>query len=140
MSYIEVAQCMFGAPSKKPTGLLVPSDARRLACRCTHSHRHELLLGLDWRGHFKTTPAARYPPALCTALAEVFVERLSIARAHHYFKPYAPRKPTNITLSPWGGRMHGSWSWPQPSANFLIELLERIHGHQIHFGIGKAQQ
>ena len=67
-----IHQCAFGAPWKKPTGLLntLPVYAtRRLALlprsgRCTGGHEHQSLLGVNEKKEFKTMQAKMYPPGL----------------------------------------------------------------------------
>ncbi|CAK9055594.1 Uncharacterized protein SCF082_LOCUS30033 [Durusdinium trenchii] len=74
--YTHLDQCMYGAVSRKPTGILQPHGCRSLAAVCNHDGSHEQLLGLDKDGRFRTTPAAQYPSGLCFALADSFVQRL----------------------------------------------------------------
>jgi hypothetical protein len=78
---IHVDQCTAGAPSRKPTSLLVinlPSldaEIARLPGRgvCCHPHGHPASLGLaslpDGRTRFRTAPLKEYPPRLCQAFA-----------------------------------------------------------------------
>ena len=51
--------------------------------------------GLDAKGKFKTTPAARYPPDLCAAIANLFVERWVSVVAD------GGRAPTEVPVVPW---------------------------------------
>ena len=69
LQFLEIDQCMYGALGKEPTGLLVPRASVFDVLRCNHSESHPLRVGLDDNGHFRTTPAAKYPVALCCALA-----------------------------------------------------------------------
>ena len=70
-------QCMFKAPSMKPTQLLVSHEAfQSLAMRCDGRHPHEALKGKVWsdrfqRWVFRTKLAQEYPWPLCEAMAEV---------------------------------------------------------------------
>eukprot|EP00435_Cladocopium_sp_Y103_P049865 s1600_g15.t1 len=78
---INLAQGLFGAPSPKPTSLLV----RRLPEleKCLHSGMiaRELPFGVttgrDNAGHFNTAPLKEYPPGLCRAIAEGFVQEFA---------------------------------------------------------------
>jgi len=71
-------QCMFGAPSRKPTCIStnLSEGTRTLGRACSHSSHETVLIGLDESGGFKTTPAARYPPELCEAMVECFFHEL----------------------------------------------------------------
>ena len=81
---------MYGALGKEPTGLIVPRASVFDVLRCNHSESHPLRVGLDDNGHFRTTPAAKYPVALCCALAECFMKRLVLAHEKHYMMPQSP--------------------------------------------------
>ena len=50
--YTHLDQCMYGAVSRKPTGILQPHGCRSLAAVCNHDGSHEQLLGLDKDGRF----------------------------------------------------------------------------------------
>lgn len=65
-------QCRFDAPSRKPTCLStnLPEAPELLERTCNHRGHATTLIGKDDQGGFRTTPAARYPPALCRALVE----------------------------------------------------------------------
>lgn len=76
IGYQQLDQCMFGALSRKPTGLLLPCSGRFIGRRCNHAERHPMLVGLDSQGGFRATPAAKYPVGLCHAIGECFIERL----------------------------------------------------------------
>ncbi|CAK9026865.1 Uncharacterized protein SCF082_LOCUS17697 [Durusdinium trenchii] len=138
--YTELDQCMYGAISKKPTGLLQQRGCPSLSMHCTHSVPHAQLLGLDSRGHFRTTPAAQYPSGLCFALASSFVERLVPAHVNHYLKPFAPRVSKEFFPDPWGMSCNGSYRWVEPCPAFLAGVLERIHSAEIHPRTGSPQQ
>ena len=80
LTYVVTHQCMFGAATKKPTGLLVHSGCDSIVQHCSHSRRHPVLRGLAAGGTFHTTPAARYPGLFCHALSKLFIQRVIIAR------------------------------------------------------------
>ena len=77
LMYYEVHQCVYGAVSKKPTGLLLPSQCKPIDAKCQHGRKHRSLIGLDSQGRFHTTPAAKYPPPFCEAPGENFVSYLA---------------------------------------------------------------
>lgn len=74
---VELDQCMFQAPSMKPTQLLVSHEAFQImAIRCDHSHVHEVLKGKVWseqfqRRVFRTKLAQEYPWPMCETMAMV---------------------------------------------------------------------
>ena len=140
LRYEVIHQCMYGALTKKATGLLLPRACSSLAVSCTHGREHPMLLGLDQHGHFRTTPA-KYPHGLCWALAGSFCDRLSLAHRFAYVKPFAPKLGALSCASPWKKTRHdGAWDWPQPGPDFLAALFEAIHHRQVHSGTGAPQQ
>ena len=140
--YIVTDQCMFGAVSKKPTGLLVPNNCLNLARRCNHSRKHIQLKGLDSEGNFMTTPAARYPADFCHALAASCIDLLTRASMRSYRMPYAPfgTERQSLGFDPWGLGRHVRWAWPQPSPTFLAEHLKTLNSSKVHRGIAAPQQ
>ena len=74
-----VHQCMLGAKSLKPTGLIginAPQLSELVAqhpsrFHCTGGHQHLLLKGRAVDGSWRTSPAKQYPPLLCRLLATV---------------------------------------------------------------------
>eukprot|EP00913_Durusdinium_trenchii_P002795 g2586.t1 len=74
---VDFDQCIFGAPSVKPTRLLVSHQAFQLLCgRCDGGHSHERLTGQIWSDHFqklvyRTKLAQVYPAALCSSMATI---------------------------------------------------------------------
>ena len=54
LRYQVIHQCMFGAITKKPTGLLLPQRCTLHAPQCNHSKQHSVLIGLDEHGMFRT--------------------------------------------------------------------------------------
>ena len=86
MQKVLTHQCAFGLmlrgsdgelPAKKPTTFLLVNLAqvgRKLAAlpcggRCQHTYRHQVSIGLDEEGYFKTSPLKDYPPGLCELIA-----------------------------------------------------------------------
>lgn len=132
LRYQVIHQCMFGAITKKPTGLLLPQRCTLHAPQCNHSKQHSVLIGLDEHGMFRTTPAAKYPSGLCWALAKIFTDRLDLVGNRSYSKPFAPRIRDQTAPVPWNQSRYGWWVWPGPSSGFLAQLLEAIHNRQIH--------
>ena len=141
VGYFVLDQCRYGAPSKKPTGMLLPLDCGHMALHCNHTRRHVQLRGVDSEGNFRTTPAAHYPPGLCQALAKVFVGRLTNARQHSYEFPYKPLPvPCILQPSPWGSHIHVRWQWPEPRAEFLAEYIAALNHPKIHQSSRGPQQ
>lgn len=132
LKYYETDQCMFGAPSRKPTGLILPADHSSIVRKCKHKHGHDQHGWDHIKRQFRTTPAARYPSGFSQALASLFVARLVRARQHGYRQPYGPRMGNDVgSVDPWLGQMCTAWEWPSPSRDFLTQCLERCHQKQI---------
>ena len=77
---VDFDQCEYGAPSVKPTRLLI-SHAMflQLARRCQGGHSHELLKGKVWSEFFqafvfRTKLAQVYPHALCSQFAHLLFQ------------------------------------------------------------------
>ena len=76
---VDFDQCAFGAPSMKPTRLLVSSELfGAMRVHCPGNHHHEVLKGKVWnnkinRWVFKTKQAQVYPEPMCTRLAEIIL-------------------------------------------------------------------
>lgn len=140
--YVETHQCMFGAASKKPTGLLLPWDCLTMARRCNHGRQHTQLRGLDDNGNFRTTAAAQYPHNFSLELARSCVNKLVIARQRSYTMPYMPfaQRDTTLPHDPWGLGLHVHWEWPQPSSAFLAEHIAACNHRKVHQGLGAPQQ
>ena len=74
---VDLGQCYFGAPSVKPTRLLVSHQAFHTLChRCPKTHQHVQLKGKvlsDFFGRwvYRTKLAQVYPQPLCEALIQV---------------------------------------------------------------------
>lgn len=77
---VDLDQCMFGAPSMKPTRLLVTHCSfLPISCKCQGGHRHVRLKGKVWSQQFKkwvfrTKLAQEYPWQLCQAMADAIVQ------------------------------------------------------------------
>lgn len=73
--FADFDQCMMGAPSVKPTRLLISHEALMcLQVRCDHSHSHVKLTGKVWSTFFnawvfRTKLAQVYPAAMCQTFA-----------------------------------------------------------------------
>ena len=77
---VDFDQCMWGAPSVKPTRLMV-TDAhfRALEVRCDGSHKHIKLKGKVWspfsgRKVYRTKLAQEYPFRMCEVMAQCIFE------------------------------------------------------------------
>eukprot|EP00435_Cladocopium_sp_Y103_P041926 s1460_g11.t1 len=75
---IHLAQGLFGAPSPKPTSLMVLRLPALEKCLHAGMIARELPFGVttgrDDSGHFNTAPLKEYPPGLCRAIAEGFIK------------------------------------------------------------------
>ena len=77
---VDFDQCMFGAPSMKPTRLLVTHCSfLTIQCKCQGGHRYVRLKGKVWSQQFKkwvfrTKLAQEYPWQLCQAMADAVVQ------------------------------------------------------------------
>lgn len=141
VKYFVLHQCMYGAPSKKPTGLLLPSDCSDMIMRCKHTNRHDQLRGVDAQGNFRTTPAAHYPPRFCQELARVFVRRLTLASSRSYMRPYCPlQTPSTYYHGPWDHSPHVRWQWPDPHPSLLAEYIATLNHTKVHQGPAIPQQ
>ena len=86
MRLVHVAQGLFGAPSPKPTTLLV----LRLFDLEQNLHKGTLStqmvkgtsVGKDASGHFNTAPLKEYPPGFCKAIAQSFCTNLCTDRQY----------------------------------------------------------
>ena len=74
--FVDLDQCFFGAPSKKPTRLLVSHQIFQslLAKACPGNHKHVVLKGKVFSHQFgrvvyRTKLAQVYPAAMCSAMA-----------------------------------------------------------------------
>ena len=74
---VDLDQCFFGAPSKKPTRLLVSHQVfqRWLEKSCPGNHKHVVLKGKVFSQQFgtvvyRTKLAQVYPTAMCSAMAQ----------------------------------------------------------------------
>lgn len=133
LSYFQTDQCMFGARSRKPTGLILPADHSSVCRKCDHVFKHEPLQGWDsqWQA-FRTTAAAKYPSGFSQQLASMFVTRLLRARTHGYAQPYCPHFPdAGGSADPWTGRISTAWRCPEPCAGFLTQCIERCHQNKV---------
>ena len=100
---VRLDQCAFGAPTKKPTMIMVNSpkvDALQLRCGDVPAHTHEVLEGREVDGQFRTRRGMVYPQKLCAALAATL-----LAGIRQREKPMGNR----ITVPPADPR------WTEPS-------------------------
>ena len=78
---VEFDQCIYGAPTVKPTQLAVSHEAfTELSGKCNHSFKHPVLKGRVWSDQFqkfvfRTKLAQEYPWGLCEHMA-LMIERL----------------------------------------------------------------
>ena len=79
--FVDLDQCFFGAPSKKPTRLLVSHQVFQLclARSCPGNHKHVVLKGKVFSQQFgrvvyRTKLAQVYPKAMCSAMASAILQ------------------------------------------------------------------
>ena len=140
LGYQVLDQCMFGALSRKPTGLLLPRSGLQIGVTCNHVESHPLSLGLDSNGLFRTTPAAKYPHGLCQAVGQCFIQRLALAHEKHFTMPQRVHSQLGSFSDPWHSRAHVSWEWPEPCSGFLASLIEAINCSEVHSSTRGPQQ
>lgn len=141
VKYFVTDQCRFGAPSRKPTGLLLPPKCAKISKCCNHVGGHDMLIGVDSDGRFKTTPAARYPREFCEALGYMCVKQYIVSRKAGYEQPFKSiSRFQGEFLEPWTNRQHVSFQWPQPSTAFLVSELEVLNHRKISGGTSSPQQ
>ena len=138
--YSVIHQCRYGAPTKKPTGLLLPRGLHKLQLRCNHHRKHKWLVGLDNYEHFETIPAAKYPRKLCNSLATLFVQSWLEVRSRGFERPRAPKCSVSYFPSPWQGAIDGTWAWPEPVTGFLVELVKAVNNREVHPSFARPQQ
>ena len=77
MTRVTFPQCVWGQTARKLTcisstleniGAMDMFGDEKCYCRS-----HEMLVGVDEEGHFKTRKAQTYPPAMCEKMAELFI-------------------------------------------------------------------
>jgi hypothetical protein len=137
-------QCMFGAPSVKPTDLVLsPFHTHRMSKLCTHKVKHASLIGLNVSGEgFKTTAAAKYPPAFCAELAGLCLEAHLHGRRigqKMAFLPLpaaaAPGLPTELP-----GAFHRPAAWPFCGAGILTSSFAACNTGALHQSNLRPQQ
>jgi hypothetical protein len=75
--YVSLCQCMYGAPSKKPTRLLGTASGLHDVClMCNHSNHALILAGRNSEGKFFTAAAQQYPLQFNAALAQATLHNL----------------------------------------------------------------
>ena len=134
LRYYQVDQCMYGAPSQKPTGLVLPHGNNSLIRRCNHWHGHLLSLGWDPAlGVYTTTDAAKYPEGFSMSIATCFVTSVLKARGHGYTRPFAPKKRSlaDDGFDPWCSPLRTAWEWAEPHRGFLTQCIAQCNKRKI---------
>lgn len=107
-------QCMFGAPTVKPTmmGTDCPGAAEALGKKCNHGFgAHQRLEGFDEQGGFRTSKAQAYPAHMCEVLATLLILGAAAAECkpgRRILTP--PMSEKRVTLSRWRTEFKGRWS------------------------------
>ena len=126
-------QCMFSAPSMKPTQLLVSHEAfQSLAVRCDGRHQHVSLKGKVWsdlfqRWVFRTKLAQEYPWQMCEAMALVISQIFTSGSVQ--FQP-------SFTLTTKGSRKRplGQQVGYRDHRQKLTALMAQASGYQLKRG------
>ncbi len=132
LRYFVLDQCMYGAVSRKPTGLLLPLFSHSIEKFCNHGKNHPVLIGLSNSGGFRTTPAAQYPSQFCEALSGLFIHRYHVGVKHGYALPFKTLHGNDPEFKePWASQHHVSFPWPEPSTGFLVRELATINSRKV---------
>ena len=151
---LDFDQCVFGAPSKKPTRLLVSNDRLdAVAVRCQGGHDHVKLKGKIWNAElqrwvFKTKAAQVYPWALCAcvsaAIGEIFLDPLGALRqSFSLTTPAADRKRALGSGKLWRGHRQAATAVQALAAGYQLKRgaakplleLEMEPGQAIEFAL-----
>ena len=151
---LDFDQCVFGAPSKKPTRLLVSNDRPdAIAIRCRGGHVHIKLKGKIWdalahKWVFKTKAAQVYPWALCaslaTSIAALFFDPLGALRPSFELEtPSADRKRALGSGRLWPGHRQSESAQKALAAGYQLKRgaakplleLEMECGQAIEFAL-----
>ena len=88
---LRFAQGLLGAPSPKPTHLLVVNLPELLGDLRRHRVRRELprqtAIGKSHTGAWRTTILKEYPPAFCCSMAESFLRAFDACEVDHSIAP-----------------------------------------------------
>ena len=144
LQYQEAAQCMYGSVSKKPTGLLLLAQGKRVDVKFDRCHSHAILRGRAENGTFCTSDVAAYPSNFCQASASCFAERVVAVKTHGYQRPYRPRrlaKPEGTSAKdPWFQLHDVRWAWVEPHPGCLVENIEAHHARKVYASSDTPQQ
>ena len=142
LRYVEAHQCMYGAMSKKPTGLLLPQHC---LCPCAkygrRSTNQKSLEPEACDGMIGFAPHVGYSSPFCYALAQSCIMRCVSVYRKGYCRPFKPHWPLEfVAKDPWYG-LHGlHWKWLEPHPGFLAENLATFNADEISSGIGASEQ
>ena len=106
---IDFDQCVFGAPSKKPTRIRATTNVLLMdvpSLQCQGGHAHEVLQGHVWdpvrqRLVYRTKLAQEYPEHLCAVLAQGIHLRWSDSCAH-FLDSFRLTQPSSERKRPLG--------------------------------------
>ncbi|CAE7307619.1 unnamed protein product [Symbiodinium sp. CCMP2592] len=133
---VDLDQCEYGSPHRKPTRLLVSHAALLVLARtCSGGHVHEPLRGVlrsvTGKKIFKTKAAQVYPPALCSAWA-IAVATVVQHSAQQFAASFALTAPTEERKRTLGSQI--SWKGHRQSA---AARLVAASGYQLKRGAAK---
>ena len=129
---LDLDQCAFGTPWKKPTKLLCSNQLLDVVCvSCPGNHAHEKLQGKSWDSKlalwvFRTKAAQVYPWALCASIAvqvaQIFVDPLAhFAASFALCTPAADRKRPLHSSQPWKGHRQEETARKALSAGYQLK-------------------
>ena len=109
---VDLDQCAFGAPSRKPTKILMSDQRMQAALQrsCPGNHKHQVLKGKVWSDQFqrvvyRTKLAQVYPWDLCNQMAEdikaLWTRPFSQLQASFELKSLDKRKRAVGQVIPW---------------------------------------
>ena len=91
--FLELSQGLWGAPTRKPTGLLLLNMPDMAQClrrwQISSNNPTGGSIGLNSDGQWATSFLKEYPPALCAGLASGFVHTLAQHQVDDSFEPSA---------------------------------------------------
>ena len=129
---LDLDQCAFGTPWRKPTRLLCSNELLEVVCvSCPGNHVHKKLQGKVWdaklgRMVFRTKAAQVYPWALCATIAvqiaAIFFDPLAhLAASFALCTPATDRKRELHSSRPWKGHRQAETAQKALAAGYQLK-------------------
>ena len=129
---VDLDQCAFGTPWRKPTRLLCSNELLEVVCvSCPGNHVHKKLQGKVWdaklgRMVFRTKAAQVYPWALCATIAvqiaEIFFDPLAhLAASFAVCTPAIDRRRELHSSRPWKGHRQAETAQKALAAGYQLK-------------------